>query len=239
MGIKLFKNITLWILLVGLSHQAFARDSYLLRKLTLAQCFNIQKNLHTGHLPRMTPIASNSISDKHQELTGLNYAGIIPWKPMKRKAVSRFMVEKLNANFLAQKLPTFNKTQPLGVANVNIADIRWSQVACRNMSQDGKYTVIGNAHAIKNGTLDLKKLPTIRVWRDDQGRIWTLDHRRLAAIKLSGVVKEIPVEFVSEEIVKAQKFKFGTHNDGKSLLVYQDEATAKSDIAVVLMDETK
>ncbi len=224
---------------MGLSLQSFAKDTFTPKKMTLAQCFKLHKNLYTGNLPKKTPAVAKVMTEKQKELKGLNYVGVVPWKPQKRKMVERFFVEKLDANFLAQKLPTFDKGQKLGLSKLAVADIRWSQVACRNMSQDGKYSVVSNAHAIKNGTLDIKILPTIRVWRDDKGRVWTLDHRRLAAIKLSGVVKEIPVEFVSEEIVKAQKFKFGTLNDGKSIFIYQDEKGKKADLAVVLMDEVK
>lgn len=231
--------INLWILLMGLSLQSFAKESFIPKKMTLAQCFKLHKNLYTGNLPKKTPAVAQVMTKKEKELKGLNYVAVVPWKPQKRKMVERFLVEKFDANFLAQKLPTFDKTQKLGLSKLAVADIRWSQVACRNMSQDGKYSVVSNAHAIKNGTLDIKILPTIRVWRDDKGRVWTLDHRRLAAIKLSGAVKEIPVEFVSEEIVKAQKFKFGTLNDGKSIFIYQDEKGKKADLAVVLMDEVK
>lgn len=231
--------INLCILLIISSLPATAKDSFKPKKMTLAQCFKIHNNLYTGNLPKKTPLVAEVMIEKEKELKGLNYLSVVPWKPQKRKMVERFLVEKFGAKFLAQKLPNFDKTQKLGTAKLAVADIRWSQVACRNMSQDGKYSVVSNAHAIKNGTLDLKILPTIRVWRDDQDRVWTLDHRRLAAIKLSGVVKEIPVEFVSEEIVKAQKFKFGTLNDGKSMFVYQDEKGKKADIAVVLMDEVE
>jgi hypothetical protein len=231
--------INLWILLMGLSLQTFAKDNFTPKKMTLAQCFKLHKNLYTGNLPTKTPAVAKVMIEKEKELKGLNYLSIVPWQPQKRKMVERFLVEKFDADFLAQKLPAFDKTQKLGAGRLAVADIRWSQVACRNMSQDGKYSVVSNAHAIKNGTLDIKILPTIRVWRDDKGRVWTLDHRRLAAIKLSGVVKEIPVEFVSEEVVKAQKFKFGTLNDGKSIFIYQDEKGKKADLAVVLMDGVK
>jgi hypothetical protein len=225
------------LFLVMVSLPSIAKPTLPIPKLSLLQCFNIQKNLHTGNIPRSTPKVKEAINIRHKEVTGLDYAGIVPWDPQKRKAVQRFLIEKVNADFLAQQLPAFNKAQKLGPSRVAVSDIRWSQVSCRNMSQDKKYSVVSNAHAIKEGKLDIKILPTIRVWRDTQGRIWTLDHRRLAAIKLSGVIDEIPVEFVSEEIVKAQKFKFGTQNEGKSMFVYLDEPGAKEDLAIVLMDE--
>lgn len=239
MTFKKIVSVNLLILLMGLSLPSIGKESFSPKKMSLLQCFNLQKNLYTGHLPKKTPVVLQTIVEKHKEHSGLNYAGIVPWKPTKTKMVERFFIEKFNAEFLAQPLPAFDKTQKLGPAKMAVSDIRWSQVSCRNMSQDGKYSVVSNAHAIKNGSLDIKILPTIRVWRDNQGRVWTLDHRRLAAIKLSGVIKEIKVEFVAEEIVKAQKFKFGTLNEGRSIFVYQDEVGAKSDVAIVLMDELR
>lgn len=224
-------------LLLSLSLSLYAKGpqstSCLLQNLVLLQ------NLKSGHLAKNPEDFAVAIAKKNKELDGLSYEGIIPWSPRKRDAVKRFMVEKFGMDKLSQELPTFDNTQKLGKSTIKIDDIRWSQVNARNVSQDGKYTVVGNAKAFKDGTLKVEKLPPIRVWRDTEGRIWTLDHRRLAAMRLSGVIDEVPVEFVDNVTVQAQKFKFGTHNDGNSLFVWLDESGTNEDLAIVLVNKKK
>ncbi len=205
-------------------------------RLTVLQCFKISPNISTGHSDKLSGKIRHEISRKEKELQGLSYNAIIPWAPRKRDAVHRFLIEKLDfKNPLS--IPIYDKTQKLGRAEIALKDIRFSQVNCRNMSQDKKYTVVGNAHAIREGKLDVKKLPTIKVWRDTQGRVWTLDHRRLAAMRLSGVIDKVEVEFVTEELVKAQGFKFGTLNEGKSIFVHLDDPETNENLALVLLND--
>lgn len=224
----------LWLLL-SLSFSLYAKGpqkpSCLLQNLTLLA------NLKTGHLARHPEKYTDLIAKKNKELEGLAYEGIIPWGPKKRDAIKRFMIEKFGMDKWAQDLPAFDKNQKLGKAVVDIDEIHWSQINARNMSQDGKYTVIDNAKSFKAGTLKVEQLPAVRVWRDVQGRVWTLDHRRLAAMRLSGVIKNVPVEFVDEATVKAQQFKFGTHNDGASLFVWLDDVQKEGDLAIVLVNK--
>lgn len=205
--------------------------SCLLKNLTLLQ------NLQTGHLASKPENFAAIIAKKNTELAGLDYDGIIPWHPKKRDAVKRFFIEKFGLNELGQELPVFDKTQKLGKADVDIMDIHWSQINARNMSQDGKYSVVGNAKAFKEGKLKVSDLPPIRVWRDATGKIWTLDHRRLAAMRLSGVIDQVPVEFVDEATVKAQQFKFGTLNGGKSLFVWMDGPGTEAELSIVISNE--
>lgn len=80
----------------------------------------------------------------------------------------------------------------------------------------GEYTVLGNADALKAGTLKPSDLPAIKVWKDAQGKTWTLDHRRLAAFKLGGV-EEIPVEWASKSLVESQMWKMTTKTGGTSI----------------------
>jgi hypothetical protein len=207
--------------------------SCLLRNLTLLQ------NLETGHLATRPEKYAAIIAKKNEELAGLAYDGLIPWHPRKRDAVKRFFIEKFGMNELGQELPAFDKTQQLGKADVDIMDIHWSQVNARNMSQDGKYSVVGNAKSFKEGKLKVSDLPPIRVWRDATGKIWTLDHRRLAAMRLSGVIEQVPVEFVDEATVKAQQFKFGTLNGGKSLFVWMDEPGTEAELSIVISNDIK
>lgn len=191
--------------------------------------------MKTGHTLNLDKRLAATREIKREELEGLNFVDIVPWKPRKRDKVVRWVTSKTGTDaFMVATPPKYLKNQKLGEEVVNVDDIRWSQAQARNMSQDGKYSVIGNAKAIKDGKLDISILPTIKVFRDDAGRIWTLDHRRLAAIKLSGVIKKLKVEFVSEEIVKAQKFKFSTQNEGNSILIHLDGKADGGNLSVVV-----
>ncbi|MDR2039443.1 MAG: hypothetical protein LBQ60_16090 [Bacteroidales bacterium] len=59
----------------------------------------------------------------------------------------------------------------------------------------GNYTVLGNAEALTNGTLNPKIL-RMNVWKDANGKVWTLDNRRLGAFRLSGL-QEAPIQWTN------------------------------------------
>ncbi|MGK5086227.1 hypothetical protein WDW86_01610 [Bdellovibrionota bacterium FG-2] len=99
--------------------------------------------------------------------------------------------------------------------------IRFMQTDCRDLSADGKYTVLKNAEALKSGGLKPEHLPPIRLWRDITGRVWTLDHRRLSAYRLAGL-DDVPVEWASKDIVEYELFKMQTKNDGLSIILKTD-----------------
>jgi hypothetical protein len=233
---KVVKMTAILVLSLSLAGSVYARSAGDVPRLTVLQCLKISPNISTGHSADLNSKIKVAISQKENQLRGLSYNAVIPWVPKKRDAVHRFFIEKLDfKNPLP--LPAFDKTQKLGKTVMRLKDIRFSQVNCRNMSQDKKYTVVGNAQAIKEGKLDISMLPTIKVWRDTEGRVWTLDHRRLAAMRLSGVIDNVEVDFVSEHVVKAQGFKFGTHNDGKSIFVHLDNPETKEKLAIVLIND--
>jgi RHS repeat-associated protein len=96
---------------------------------------------------------------------------------------------------------------------LNPEDVHFMQSSIKN--QTGEFTVTGNAAALKAGTLDPKVL-TITVWKDVNGKIWTLDHRRLAAFKLAGM-KEVPVQWATQSQVQQQIWKMTTNNGGTSI----------------------
>lgn len=101
-----------------------------------------------------------------------------------------------------------------GEAKLSTKDINFMQSSIKNTT--GEYTVLGNADALKSGTLKPSDLPAIKVWKDAQGKIWTLDHRRLAAFKLGGV-EEIPIEWASKSLVESQMWKMTTKTGGTSI----------------------
>ena len=58
-------------------------------------------------------------------------------------------------------------------------------ISCRDSIKNltGEHTVLGNAEALKNGTLQATDSPEIQIWQDVDGKLWTLDHRRLGSLE--------------------------------------------------------
>ncbi len=90
------------------------------------------------------------------------------------------------------------------------------QNSAKNLSKGKKYTVLRNAIDLKLGRLSPEDLPTIRVWRDSAGKIWTLDHRRLAAFRMAGV-KNVPVQWATTKEVAGEMWKMSTKTHGKPM----------------------
>ena len=103
--------------------------------------------------------------------------------------------------------------------------IRFIQAKISNVT--GEYTVLGNAEAIRNGTLDPDSLPVIRIFQDDDGELWTLDHRRLAAMKIAGV-KEVNYRWATPEEVALQWWKDATTTRGESILLKMEDGTYRT-----------
>ena len=83
-------------------------------------------------------------------------------------------------------------------------------------NQTGEYTVLDNAEALKSGALKVTDIPEIRIWKDPSGKVWTLDHRRLAAYRIAGIDK-IPFKWATEEEVANQMWKMTTKTKGLSI----------------------
>ena len=95
-------------------------------------------------------------------------------------------------------------------AVLNPKDIHFMQSSIKNAT--GEFTVLENAEALKTGTLDPQVLK-MNVWEDASGKIWTLDHRRLAAFRLSGL-EEAPIQWADPA---SQMWKMTTTNEGTSI----------------------
>jgi RHS repeat-associated protein len=93
---------------------------------------------------------------------------------------------------------------------LNPKEIHFMQNSIKNVT--GEFTVLGNAEALRAGTLD-PRLLTMSVWKDASGKVWTLDHRRLAAFRISGL-KEAPVQWANPS---GQMWKLTTTNAGTSI----------------------
>lgn len=97
---------------------------------------------------------------------------------------------------------------------INPQKVKYMQSSIKN--QTGNHTVIGKAKALKNGTLKPSDLPENRIWKDCDGNLWTLDHRRLASYILAGV-EEVPFRWASDEEVCKEIWKMTTTTGGESI----------------------
>lgn len=239
----MFNKLLLPLFILTISSVSFAKETPGPRNLTVKQCFAIQKTLLTGIIPTdakaREALQGRAIS-VHNELRGLDYAGVLAWTEKKITGIKRDMA-LAQMRFMAKKPPAFDKTQKLGEARVNIDELHFSQLNIGSKTgSNNEYTVFGNARAIKEGKLDVKIFPKLRVWRDVNGKIWTLDHRRLAAMRLSGVIDEVDVVFVPEWRVNLERFKFSTESDGKMILMrFKDKEDPTKEVVAVIVNDGK
>ncbi|MEL4445359.1 type IV secretion protein Rhs, partial [Acinetobacter baumannii] len=125
-------------------------------------------------------------------------------------------------NLYAYAVNTTGWVDPLGLSSscplncpagtLDPSTVHFMQSSAKN--QTGDYTVLGNAESLKSGTLDANVLRA-KVWKDSSGKIWTLDHRRLAAFKLAK--KCMPITWASAQEVDQQMWKMSTKNGGTSM----------------------
>ena len=106
------------------------------------------------------------------------------------------------------------KASESGSNTVNPKDVNFMQSSIKN--QTGEYTVLGNAEALKNGTLQANDLPEIRIWQDADGKLWTLDHRRLAAFRIAEL-DSVPFRWATDEEIAGQMWKMTTKTNGTSI----------------------
>ena len=103
-----------------------------------------------------------------------------------------------------------NDECPAGTMNPD--KIHFMQSSAKNKT--GDYTVIDNANALSNGTLQPEILK-IKIWKDSNDKIWTLDHRRLAAFKIAK--KCVPYEWTSQKEIDSQMWKMTTKTGGQTI----------------------
>ncbi len=104
-------------------------------------------------------------------------------------------------------------------ASLSPSEIRFMQDSISNQALGKDYSVLQNALDLRAGKLKVSDLPPIRVWKDEFGKVWTLDHRRLASFKMAGNIDSIPVVWVSPAEVRQQAFKMTTANEGQSVVM--------------------
>jgi hypothetical protein len=116
------------------------------------------------------------------------------------------------------------RTAPARPKVLNPNEVHFMQSSIKNTT--GEYTVLGNAEGLKTGTLSPTVL-RITVWQDASGKIWTLDHRRLAAFRLAGLT-EVPVQWATPEQVQSQMWKMSTNNGGTSIRLKLGDGQSKT-----------
>lgn len=101
-----------------------------------------------------------------------------------------------------------------GSNTVNPKDVNFMQSSIKNLT--GEHTVLGNAEALKNGTLQATDSPEIQIWQDVDGKLWTLDHRRLAAFRIAEL-DSVPFRWATDEEIAGQMWKTTTKTNGTSI----------------------
>ncbi|MGI5473311.1 hypothetical protein [Streptomyces sp. CA-132043] len=93
--------------------------------------------------------------------------------------------------------------------------IRYTQDSIARKYKDGR-TVDDTIEELKSGKVVADDIPSIRIF-EEEGKIYSLDNRRLYAFKKAGV----PVRFkrATPAEVSRERWKFKTPNDGTSIKV--------------------
>ncbi len=151
--------------------------------------------------------------------TGTNGEAFADWLKSSVKYVSNKISTFLKSPFTPKGSgdPTLlygTEIPESGSGTVNPKDVKYMQSSIKN--QTGDYTVLDNAQALKDGTLKPSDLPEMRIWKDNEGNLWTLDHRRLAAFRMAGV-NEVPFRWATDEEVASQMWKMTTQSGGTSI----------------------
>lgn len=106
-------------------------------------------------------------------------------------------------------------TSGVGVGNSD--EIRFTQNSIKGTFRDGR-AVSDLITGLKNGTLKPGDVAPIRVFMKD-GKMFTLDNRRLYAFQQAGVRTIRVVWATAKELAKELPNKLTTENDGTSVLV--------------------
>lgn len=120
-------------------------------------------------------------------------------------------------------LPTFGADDRDRPVRLQISEIHFMQRYGQENMGHRKYSLIETAQDLATGELPFESLPPLEVWRDDQGRVWALDNRRLAAAVLSGIDAELPVQWVDEAKIRADSFKFEPWRGGTAIQIILED----------------
>jgi len=110
--------------------------------------------------------------------------------------------------------PFFPMTPFDGV--IETKSVYYTQDSAKKLFSNGE-SWIDLAEGLGNGTIDPSSIPPIRIFKDANGKIWTLDNRRLAAFEYAGV--DIPYTSITASTVQKESWKFTTQNGGASIRI--------------------
>jgi hypothetical protein len=93
--------------------------------------------------------------------------------------------------------------------------IRFSQASIKATFQDGT-SIDDLAAELRSGHIHPHDVPAIRVFERD-GKLFTLDNRRLEAFRRAGV--DVPMRMASLQEIADEAWKFTTPNEGVSIRI--------------------
>lgn len=99
---------------------------------------------------------------------------------------------------------------------VTSKDIKYTQDSISSKFSDGT-TIEETINGLKNGTINPKSIPEIRIF-EKNGQIFSLDNRRLYAFKEAGI-NDIPYRWATTEEIANEAWKMTTNNGGTSIRV--------------------
>ncbi|WP_305888020.1 RHS repeat-associated core domain-containing protein, partial [Burkholderia ubonensis] len=163
------------------------------------------------------------------EETGLHYNRYRYYDPASGRFVSKDPIGLDGGINVYQYAPNpVQWVDPLGLSKrcpcdcpagtIDPSQVHFMQSSAKNVT--GDYTVLGNAQGLRDGTLDPNILKT-KIWKDGTGKLWTLDHRRLAAFKLAR--KCMPYQMASQKEIDNQMWKMSTKNGGTSIRLKMED----------------
>ena len=93
--------------------------------------------------------------------------------------------------------------------------IRFSQASIKATFRDGT-SIDDLAEGLQSGRIHPQDIPALRIFERD-GKLYTLDNRRLEAFRRAGV--DVPVWMATPQEVVEEGWKFTTLNDGVSIRI--------------------
>ncbi len=147
-----------------------------------------------------------------KHLQGLNHHDIIQ--------ISASEFEQDQKRIQTKPFPRYSPPPTPQPKSIPINKIHFMQNSAWPVFTDQKHNVFSTSKNLKSRALSLNVLPKIHVWQDQQHQIWTLDHRRLAAMTLAGNIKKTPVVWATKTEVNQSRSRFTTKNNGQSILIY-------------------
>lgn len=103
----------------------------------------------------------------------------------------------------------------MSIQLLNPQSIRFSQASIKATFRDGT-SIDDLAEGLRNGRIRPPDVPAIRVFERD-GRLYTLDNRRLEAFRRADV--DVLVWMATPQEIAEEAWKFTTPNDGVSVRI--------------------